>query len=271
MNIGDWLQEATRKLEKAGIESARLDAELLAAHALGTSRDAILAHPEFVAPKELDGLLERRANGEPIAYIVGFREFYGRNFFVDPRVLIPRPETETLVEIALEKIDAHSVVFDVGTGSGNIGITLALERSDLAVFGSDTSLDALQVARHNADNLQARISFVRMDLLSGVRPGSLDAVVSNPPYVDPSDARLEKTVRKYEPEQALFSEHGIAHIKRLVAQSKSTLRDNGTLIFEFGDGQTKNVIEMLSGWNDVKIFKDLAGRDRVAFARKAPI
>lgn len=268
MTVGDWLRSATRRLTDAGIESARLDAELLAAFALQISRDVLLAHPELFVPEGIGALLERRASGEPIAYIVGFREFFGRPFHVDARVLIPRTETETVVEVALDKVSSGSVVLDVGTGSGNIAITLALERPDLTVIGSDISFDSLQVAAHNAMQLHARISLVRMDMLSAVRKGSLDAIVSNPPYVDPKDERIETGVRKFEPSRALFSTDGIGEIARLILRAKSALRQNGVLIFEFGSGQAAEVIDMLSGWEDIAIFKDLAGLDRVAFASR---
>lgn len=268
MNVRDWIAFAAKQLESQGVESAKLDATLLIAHALHKTKSEVLAHPEWTVPSSADEYLKRRLNLEPVAHIIGKKEFYGRDFIVDKRVLIPRPETETLVAEAIRRIPAGSKLIDVGTGSGAIAITLKLERQDLQVVASDLSKGALEVASQNKAKHQAVVSLICMDCLQATRPQSIDAIVSNPPYVDPNDSRLDEGVRRFEPHAALFAENGTTFIARLISESRIALVKNGLLVFEFGEGQSHAVETSLRDWNSVQIIKDLSGRDRVAIASK---
>ncbi len=268
MTVGEWLALATDKLASTGVESANADAEIIAAHVLGKTRSEVFAHPEWQVNAEATVLLERRIAGEPIAYILGYREFYGRRFAVDKRVLIPRPETEVLVEHSVKSIPEGATVWDVGVGSGSIAISLAIERSDIRVIASDVSLNALEVAHENAISLGACVQLVRADGLTAARDGSLGAVVSNPPYVKPGDPLLEDSVRRFEPAVALFSDGGLGFISRLVIESDRALRPGGVLILEFGLGQSLEVVELLHRFERVELVPDLSGRDRLAIAWK---
>lgn len=268
MNVRDWIAFAAKELESEGIASARLEAALLAAHALKKTKSEVIAHPEWAVPSEADEYLKRRVSHEPMAYILGKKEFFGREFVVDKRVLIPRPETETLVSEAICRIPHESKVVDVGTGSGAVAITLKLERTDLQLFASDLSLEALKVAAENKAKHLTNISFIYMDCLQAIRPQSIDAIVSNPPYVDPLDPRLEEDVKRFEPRQALFATNGTSFIARLVEESYHVLVKGGLLLFEFGEGQSDEVKAELRDWNSVEIIKDLSGHDRVAIASK---
>ena len=268
MNVRDWIAIAAKELESQGVESAKLDATLLVAHALNKTKSEAIAHPEWTVPSKADEYLKRRLNLEPVAYIIGKKEFFGRDFIVDKRVLIPRPETESLVAEAISRIPAGSKVIDVGTGSGAIAITLEMERRDLQVIASDLSKGALEVASQNKTKHQANVSLICMDCLKATRPQSIDAIVSNPPYVDPNDLRLDEGVRRFEPSAALFAETGTTFIARLILESRIALVKNGLLLFEFGEGQSDEVRTLLRGWNSIEIIKDLFGRDRVAIASK---
>jgi release factor glutamine methyltransferase len=183
-------------------------------------------------------------------------------------VLIPRPETELLCESALERLPSGARVADVGTGSGCIAVTLALEARTARVLAVDLSADALRIARRNAAALGAQVGFVRADLLGSFAGGSLDAVVSNPPYVPHPDREgLAREVRDWEPEGALFAgEEGLDVYRRLIPEAARVLRPGGLLAMEFGFGQAEGIRALLAGWNDVEIRNDLAGIPRVALA-----
>ena len=262
MRLEEWIRQATDELTQAGVDSPRLDAQVLAAHALGRDRSWVLAHPEeSVVGDHLQGLLRRRKNREPLAYITGQREFYGRRFAVDPDVLVPRQETEFLVERAkLWVSDGRDwSILDVGTGSGCIGITLALECPGSKVTLLDKSANALRVASKNADSLGARIEgYVHSDLYQWLPKKRYRLVVSNPPYVAHRDD-LPPEVREFEPHDALFAEaDGLAMYRRLAAETFAATHCE-VLMVEIGQGQEGQVeaVFVEYGWQMVDAMCDL--------------
>jgi release factor glutamine methyltransferase len=245
----------------AGVASHKLEAQVLAAHMMMVDRTWVLIHPEHeVNELALEGLLQRRESGEPLAYILGYREFFSRKFRVDPSVLIPRQETEILVETALDFWKADARVLDIGTGSGCIAISLKLERPDWDVWATDLSSSALQVARENAETLGADITFRHSDLLEQLAGEKFDLIVSNPPYIG-RDEVIPREVRDHEPDSALFAdEEGIAIYRQLAATVTDYLTPSGRVIFEIGQDQGQAVSALFPGsW----IIKDLDGNDRV--------
>ena len=211
--------------------------------------------------------LHHRMKGEPTQYITGRQEFYGREFRVTPDVLIPRPETEHLIETVLARASGPMTILDVGTGSGAIAVTLALE-TGARVVGTDVSCAALRVAKQNAEALGAPVTLVACDLGAAFTDGSIDLVVSNPPYIATRDrASLEAEVRDHEPALALFGgEDGLAIYRRLVPEAARLLRPGGWLMMELGDAPA--VREMCAGWNGFEVVNDLAGIPRVIVAQK---
>ena len=268
MLLSDWLTYANAALSAAGVESHRIEAELLAAHALGVERSVVLAHPEWETQATFESLLGRRLSGEPIAYILGYREFFGRRFAVDARVLIPRHETETLIGAWFELehlVPRSGSVLDVGTGSGCIGVTLKLERPSLDLALSDVSDDALSVARANASTLGASVRLVSSDLFARLGSERFDAIVSNPPYIGSSET-LPKEVAEFEPRSALYSgETGNEIYKRIAAEAADHLNPGGPLLMEIGYRQSSAVQDLFAaqGWNIVRVFRDLSGVERV--------
>lgn len=269
-SVGDPVGSLVRQLsDRLG---SRLEAELLLSHVLEVERSWLYAHAD-VTPSEaqstlVHSLAERRRRGEPLAYLIGYREFYGRRFIVSPAVLIPRPETELVVETALEKISkADAAVVDVGTGSGCIALTLAAERPQWRVSALDWSHQALTVCRQNAAQLSlADVEILHGDLLAPVAGRRFDAVVSNPPYVAVEDPHLMQGDLRFEPDLALSAEQGgYAVIQRLVNQAAVCLRPGGWLIIEHGYDQAEGVQRRLAaaGFTQVSTRKDLAGIDRV--------
>jgi release factor glutamine methyltransferase len=267
--VRDALDSAVIALTAAGVDTPRLDAEVLLAAALGVDRAALVAHPAM----ELDGraartfmeYARRRREREPVAYILGVKGFRALELHVDPRVLVPRPETEHVVEAALA-LPAGARVVDVGTGSGAIALALADERPDLTVLATDVSPDALAVARANAERLGLAVRFACGDLLAGVAP--VDAVVSNPPYVA-EGTPLMPEIARYEPPAALFAPHdGLAVIERLGPAAL----DAGArfLALEIGAGQAEAVesIVRAAGFTATERIPDLAGIDRVIVGRR---
>lgn len=260
----------TERLAAAGRELPRLDAELLLAAALGHGSRARLVldvHNDLdgASLAAYEGLLDRRERHEPVAYILGYKWFRSIRLAVDPRVLIPRPETEHLVEVALSLPDGARVA-DVGTGSGAVALALALERPDLAVTGIDSSEDALAVARRNRDRLGADVELVRADLLDG---GGYDAVVANLPYVA-DGAQLPDEIALFEPPGALYAgSDGLDMIRRLVA--RLALRtDVRFAALEVGAGQAAAVGELMRGsaFAAIEVRRDLAGHERVVVGRR---
>jgi release factor glutamine methyltransferase len=246
------------------------DVDVLLADVVGRPLTWIIAHDderidEPVA-KRLREALERRVSGEPLQYIRGRAEFFGREFFVDDRVLIPRPETELVVEAVLDRLPAGGRVVDVGTGSGCIAVTIALEAPGVHCFAVDRSAGALAVARLNAAHFGARVAFAVSDLTSPIR-GELDVIVSNPPYVATADApTLQQEVVAHEPHLALFAgPEGLDVIDRLLREAMGALRPGGLLVFEIGYGQSSAVGAMARdrGWLEEVVIDDLAAIPRV--------
>jgi len=254
-------------LRTAGIESANLESQVLAAHTCGMSRSELLAHPEWDVPHEAEVLLQRRLSGEPLAYILGHREFYGREFRVSSCVLIPRPETETLVDACLNSAQKSSArdVLDLGAGSGCIGVTLKLEAPRLKVVLADVSRDALEVARENALTLEADVELVESDGFESLFGRRFDLIVTNPPYVAESDA-LPAEVRDYEPPLALFAGNaGLDFYRRLATEAKDHLTEGGKLFAEVGDRQAEEAAALFESqkWILKAVHRDLLGFDRV--------
>lgn len=269
-SVRDALDGAITAISAAGCETPRLDAELLFAHVLGISRERLLTDRELTVPgsdvRALQDAVRRRAvEREPVAYITGTRGFRRLELAVDPRVLIPRPETELLVEVALASLPEGARVLDVGTGSGAVALALADERPDLSVSAADISEDALALARANGERLGLHVEWLRADLLSGV-PDEHDAILSNPPYVADSErVMLVPEILRHEPAGALFAgSDGLDCIRALISQA-STREGVRTLALEHGAGQAPVVAELMNdaGFPQVHSERDLAGIERV--------
>ncbi len=245
---------------------------------LGCDRAYLYAHPERDLSSEEDSHYDRalaeRARGVPTQYITGHQEFWGMDFIVSPAVLIPRPETEHVIEAALAlaaSMDSPRIV-DVGTGSGCIALALAKELPSAEIHATDISGEALEVARANAarHQLTSQIHFHRADLLHGLAHGAFDLVVSNPPYVgDTEEDKVQLEVRQFEPRQAVFAgPNGVEIIERLVPEALASLKPGGWVILEISETIAKEVRGLLAGWEEVEITADLQGLPRVACARK---
>jgi len=246
-----------------------LEARALLAHALGSTREALVAHPERdvggEAARRFEHLAARRGAGEPLAYLLGEREFYGRPFVVTPAVLIPRPETELLVQLAVEHARnlASPRLLDLGTGSGCIAISLALELPNAEILAVDISAAALDVARTNATRLGARVNFIESDWYSAVSD-RFEIIVANPPYVAPADPHLSDL--RYEPQSALVaSDRGLACLRKIIAGARDHLKARGKLLVEHGYDQAPGVRDMFAaaGFDSIRTDRDPAGIDRV--------
>lgn len=272
MSAGQALREATVRL-RATSDSPRVDAELLLMHVLESSRAGLLAYPErsltSAQAARYEALVNDRVSGYPLPHLTGEVEFYGLKLEVTPEVLIPRPETELLVELALGR--SPMGVIDVGTGTGCIAIALAAHLPEAAVCAIDISSAALAVARRNAERhgLGGRIEFMVGDLLDR-RPGPVDLIVSNPPYVSADEwASLPASIRNHEPRLALHGgPDGLEVIRRLLSQSQGLLKPGGALLLEIGAAQGEAVREAAETFfpgteTSVRVYPDLAGRDRV--------
>jgi release factor glutamine methyltransferase len=273
MTILTALLQGTKLLEEEAISAPRLTAEVLLTHALHRERSYLYAHPEEelteVAWIHYGRYLHERMQGKPTQYITGRQEFYGRDFRVTSDVLIPRPETEHLVEAAIARIHPRDLIVDVGTGSGAIAITLGLE-TPAHVFATDISTAALNIAHANAEQLSANVGFLACDLLDAFRNQSVNVLVSNPPYVPQTDhPSLQREVRDYEPHVALFGgPTGLEIYERLIGEAGRVLRPHGWLLLELGYNSLDPVRAMLEhGWTDIDIIADLAGLPRVLAAR----
>ncbi len=283
VTLREALTSAASRLTAANVPSPRMNAELLLMFALGCDRAYLYGHPE----RELTGgeqshydeALAERARGVPAQYITGHQEFWGMDLIVTPVVLIPRPETEHVIETVLQLEAAGRSasptrtlrIVDAGTGSGCIALALAKELAQAEIHATDISPAALEIARANATRLQldGRVQFHETDLLQGLETKAFDFVVSNPPYVGESEEdQVQLEVRKFEPRQAVFAgPTGLEVISRLIPQASDTLKPGGWLVMEISGTIADDVRRLLAGWNDVQITNDLQGIPRVVTAR----
>jgi release factor glutamine methyltransferase len=297
MQLKQALVSAVERLESSDVGSPRMNAETLLTFILGVNRAYLYAHPERELTSEeetrYDDALAQRASGVPSQYITGHQEFWGLDFVVSPAVLIPRPETEHLVETVLELARgvSHPRLLDVGTGSGCVALALAHEIKDAEVWAADLSNDALEIARANAARLQLdkSVHFLRANVLrvipsEGFSPSQgtptqeetcfqrFDFVVSNPPYVAFSEAdKVQKSVFEFEPRMAVFAgENGLDVIRPLLEQAHGALKIGGWLALEIGYSMRDAVVNLLNPtvWDDVRVMPDLQGIPRVLAARK---
>jgi release factor glutamine methyltransferase len=276
--LREALHSAISALTSAHVGSPRLNSETLLMFTLSCDRAYLFAHPERqLTPQEKINYQEaiaQRAMGIPTQYITGHQEFWGMDLIVSPAVLIPRPETEHVVEAVLSLSPGAGLrIIDVGTGSGCIALALAKELPQIEIHAADTSPAALEVARANAarHGLESRIQFHQTDLLQGFEPNALDLVVSNPPYVGESEEdEVQLEVRKHEPRNAVFAgPTGVEVIERLIPQARVALKPGGFLIMEMSGTIAEAVKRLLKGWTEVRVINDLQGIPRVAVAAKA--
>lgn len=288
-SVGDALRAAARRLRASGSRSPRLDAELLLANALDCPRAELFREPARMLQAEeaerFEGLLVRREAREPVAYILGFRAFRTIDVEVTPAVLIPRADTETLVDVALEALAAiplagpgpegEPLALDVGTGSGCVALALATEDPFVRVVATDVDPATLAVARRNAarHGLQRRVEFVLSDLFADLGERAFDLIVSNPPYIPAAEYEaLEPNVRDYEPRLALFGgDDGLDVYRRLIPGAALLLRAGGTLVLEVGAGQARDVAAIIrasGAYEAPDARSDLAGIPRVVHARR---
>jgi release factor glutamine methyltransferase len=269
---GEALQSARARLAGSS-QSPLRDAEVLLAHLLGCDQSALLTHPErrlsSAQADQFESLLRRRLASEPVQYITGVQEFFGLQFEVTSDVLIPRPETEHLVEAALERVNPEARIVDVGTGSGAIAVALAYALPRSRVTAVDLYPAALEVARRNAQRheVSERVTFLQSDLLAEAGNGEFDVVVSNPPYIAEGEV-LEPQVADYEPRSALYAgPTGLEVYARLIPQARRVLKPRGWLLMEIGYGQQPAVAALLAGWDAVTFVPDLQGIPRVVVAQ----
>lgn len=280
ISIGRALQRATQELDRSGVAEARREASSLLSHIIDRDRTFLISHAEDqLSASELqrfDEAVARRAAGEPAQYIIGIQDFYGRAFRVTPDVLIPRPETELLVEAALQVMNENSNVCDIGTGSGCIAITLLCERPNARAVALDVSEAALELARQNAreHSVLERIEFVLSDCFADLDAGvgQFDLVVSNPPYVSADMLPgLQREVRDHEPLVALSpGADGLSVIRRLLNEAPQFIRGNGHLMMEIGFDQGEVVKQLVDEnvWMLRNILPDLQGIPRIVVLQK---
>ena len=281
MLLKDVLAEASGRLLRAGVDAPRLSARLLACQALNCSRlELELRADDLLAPEDcaaFAALLDRRGLGEPVARILGEREFYGRAFVVNGATLVPRPETELVAELALARLPATELVLaDMGTGTGCLGVSLCAERPAWKAVLADICAVALCTAAGNAvrHGVEKRVLPVQGDFCAPLfQAGSLDCIVSNPPYVSEAEYRtLPPEVRDFDPRRALVpGPSGLEHIRALAVRAAEALRPGGLLLMEFGaeqGGAVEGILFAQPDWADMRIHKDLAGLDRCVEARR---
>jgi release factor glutamine methyltransferase len=275
VTIREALRTAAERLELHRVSNARLTAEVLLAHILSISREYLISHDDRLLndaeSDRLENAIYDRISGVPLQYIVGKQEFYGRYFHVNPSVLIPRPETEFIIETVLGIQSTWGQtprcrILDVGTGSGCIGVTLALEIPGAKVFAGDISEEAVLVARENALSLNAPVHFVCMDLVDGIS-GPFDFIVSNPPYVGRGELnKLQREVRDHEPHVALFG--GLEIYERLVRGAAECLYPGGYLIMEIGFGMEEAILKLFGEeWDRLPTKADLQGIPRTIIVK----
>ncbi|UGQ46266.1 peptide chain release factor N(5)-glutamine methyltransferase [Massilia endophytica] len=254
-----------------------VDQRLLVCHALNVSRTALITQADRALDEDealrLSGLLQRRLDGEPVAYILGRREFYGLDFEVGPTVLIPRPETELLVELAMERLPTQGRMLDMGTGSGAIAVAVAHTRRDANVTALDVSPEALATASRNASAHGASVRFLASDWYSAVGGETFELIVSNPPYIAAGDRHLSEGDLRFEPTSAL-TDHadGLSALRTIVAGAPAHLVPQGWLLMEHGYDQAEAVRASLAqqGFTEVRSWADLAGIERVSGGRRPP-
>ncbi|MFK7816545.1 MAG: peptide chain release factor N(5)-glutamine methyltransferase [Gammaproteobacteria bacterium] len=270
MTLREAIEFACTKLTLIS-DSAKLDAQLLLCKACKFEPTTIFAHPEQkLSDQELGRFtndLDRRSKGEPLAYIIGTKEFWSLEIMVNPHVLIPRPDTELLVELTLKSLShiESPYILELGTGSGAVAIALAKERSDCTIFATDISLPAITLAKQNARKHQANITFIHSDWYKNLPDDKYHAIISNPPYIDTNDMDLDKFVSEFEPKQALISENnGLHALSEIISTAPSMLKKNGSLIVEHGFQQASSVSELFinANINNINMHKDLAGNPR---------
>jgi release factor glutamine methyltransferase len=284
VRLGETLNSAIQRLGESQVPSPRLNAELLLMFTLRCDRAYVYGHPERELTQEEQKryaeALEQRSGGTPAQYITGHQEFWGIDLIVSPAVLIPRPETEHVIESVLDRAREGRAssrgelgIVDVGTGSGCIAIALAKELPQAEIHATEISPAALEIAHANAarHQLQNRIRFNQTDLLEGMQAGKFDFVVSNPPYVgEAEEDQVQLEVRKFEPRQAVFAGHtGMEVIERLIPQAREVLKPDGWLVIEISGTIAERVERALAGWARVKIANDLQGIARVASAQNS--
>ncbi len=279
LTVLEVLRRTEGFLRERGSLSARLDAELLMARTLDVDRVGVyLAHDRPMTDDEtvsMRGLVRRRGKGLPVAYLLGSKEFYGIDLQVDARVLVPRPETEGVVDRALELLeDRPADVVDVGTGCGAIACALACEHAQVQVLATEIDPQALEVAKANITRTvpDGRVTVVQADLLGPAQPSSQDMIVSNPPYVAEGDPSLHPNVASHEPAIALYGgQDGLAIYRRLAPAAARALKPGGWLVLELGQGQADAVTELVehAGLGRVDVRSDLAGIPRVLSAQRA--
>jgi release factor glutamine methyltransferase len=276
--IRELLTEAVASLDSEPIGPPRMAAEALMMHVLGRDRAFVIAHPEQTLEDgeaaRFRDMVTRRASGEPLQYITGHQEFWGLDFLVTPAVLIPRPETEHLVEAAVGKAResglANPRIVDVGTGSGCIALAVKSELPDAELHAVDISWQALEVAQENAARLGLTVEFGQSDLLSDFRGTLFDMVLSNPPYVGRSEwEKVQKEVREHEPEVAVFAgERGIEIYRRLIPEAYAALKPGGWLMMEIGYSMETAVLQLMGDWDEVRSIPDLQGIPRVVIGQR---
>lgn len=279
--VGWLLQSAAETLATAGVDTPILDAEVILSRAIGCSRVDLLSHPGLVpSDKAIEKFMQgvdRRTEREPLAYIIGEREFYGICFEVDRSVLVPRPETEVLVDTAIQFLRnlRCPAVADIGVGSGAVAVSIAKNVPDAVVYGTDLSASALEVARRNAElaGVQERMHFLEGDLYAPLDDMSFDLIVSNPPYIPTGEIdSLEPEIAKYEPREALDGgPDGMDCHRRLTSAAPEYLKCGGALALEVGAGQSSAVGELFraNGFKDVRAVPDYGGIERVVFGELA--
>jgi len=262
--IKSWLDNASKQLHSVGITSSRLDAEIILANSLNKNRTYLHAHNDSLLDKQLlktvDTFLAKRLSHEPIAYIFGYKEFYGRKFIVSQSTLIPRPETEAIITTLKQLLPPNSFhrpttkLIDIGTGCGCLGITAKLEFPDISVQLSDISEDALEIARQNAKKHSVNVSIIQSDLLKNVSK-KINIIIANLPYVDKTWERSPET--KYEPGLALFAnKHGLEIIEKLLAQASQLLEPGGYIILEADPVQHDSITKYANGLFFEKVHQD---------------
>ena len=282
MKLGQVLEKTIQFFKDKGFQSARLDSELILSAALGVER--IQLYLKFDQPLKEDelqkcrDLVKRRSTGEPVAYILGQKEFYGNAFHVSAGVLVPRPETELVVDYALTWMQSKGFsrcrILDLGSGSGCIGLSILLRSENSELVSTDLSEIAIESTTKNASfhKMEGRTRVVQVDLSNKAAvdqkiQGKFDVIVANPPYIDRNDSLIEENVKKFEPESALFSgENGFEDIRKWTENTKALLKVPGIFLMEVGWDQgekTKNLFLSLGIFSDVEVIKDLSGKDRV--------